>query len=351
MGGSQRRFAQLVDGAPSGRYRHTVLSLNGMTDMAQHFPERCPVTVVTLDDGNAGLGTLARCRRYLRNLRPNLLVTYNWGSMDWCIANAIAPLAPHLHIEDGFGPEEKQRQLRRRVWTRRLVLGGGDCKVVVPSRSLERLAREEWKIPPHKLQYIPNGVDCRRFYQQPGLSPKGRPLVLGTVATVRAEKNIGRMIRLFDAFAGQPGAAAMELVIVGDGPERIRLEEAARRSPSAHKIRFTGACSAPELELPKFDIFLLTSDTEQMPLSVLEAMACGLPIISFAVGDVPRMVAPENQEFVRIPLQDDAKFIEQLASMAASPSLRARLGQANRAWAVRHFDQELMLKRYMQLFG
>lgn len=320
--------------------------------MADHLPKGGGVDVITpaIPKGS-GLGTWAHCRRQLRQFQPDLLVTYNWGSMDWCISNLLAPLARHVHIEDGFGPEEKSRQLRRRVWTRRVALASRNSTIVVPSRTLEQLAREEWKIPAARLKYVPNGVDCTRFGRGPRPPRGGRPLVLGTVATVRPEKNLGRMIHLFNILAAQPEAPALELVIVGDGPERARLEEVARRSAFPDKIRFTGASATPELELEKFDIFALTSDTEQMPLGVLEAMASRLPVISFAVGDVPHMVAPENRAFVCIPLQNDAEFVEQLRLLASSEFLRASLGEANRAWAQKHFDQGLMLKCYMELFG
>src|SRR5437764_4374741 len=113
MGGSQSRFVQLVKGAGE-RYRHTVLSLDGRIEMAGHLPNGSAVDVITppIQKGS-GLGTWAHCRRQLRQLKPDLLVTYNWGSMDWCLSNYFAPLARHLHIEDGFGPEENSRQLRR----------------------------------------------------------------------------------------------------------------------------------------------------------------------------------------------------------------------------------------------
>ncbi|MBW8707685.1 MAG: glycosyltransferase [Alphaproteobacteria bacterium] len=181
---------QLVKGAGE-RYRHTVLSLDGRIEMSDHLPNGSAVAVITpaIQKG-FGLGTWAHCRRQLRQLRPDLLVTYNWGSMDWCLSNYFVPLARHLHIEDGFGPEEKSRQLRRRVWTRRLALTGANSIVVVPSRSLERLAREDWKIPESNLRYIPNGVDCLRFGSFPRVQQEGRPLVVGTVSTIRLEKNL-----------------------------------------------------------------------------------------------------------------------------------------------------------------
>ncbi|MBW8707686.1 MAG: glycosyltransferase family 4 protein [Alphaproteobacteria bacterium] len=159
------------------------------------------------------------------------------------------------------------------------------------------------------------------------------------------------MIRLFDTLAAQLGLPALELVIVGDGPERMALEAEARRSRCAAQIRFTGASSSPELELSKFDIFALTSDTEQMPLSILEAMASGLPVVSFAVGDVADMVSPQNRAFASIALDDDAGFVKNLRSLILSPALRSEFGEANRSWAATHFDQQLMLKRYIELFG
>lgn len=352
VGGSQMRFAQLAAGA-GGRYRHTVLSLDGNIEMGAHLPADVVVDIVNPKvPKRSGFGTWMACRRLLLDLRPDLLVTYNWGSMDWCIANSIAPAVRHVHIEDGFGPEERRQQLRRRAWTRRIALSGGSCTVAVPSRSLVQLAREEWNIPARCLKYIPNGVDCTRFNSAPPPTrDTARRLVIGTVAALRPEKNLGRLIRMFNVLIVRTGSAALELVIVGDGPERAQLEEGARLGIGAGKIRFVGATPTPEAELAKFDIFVLTSDTEQMPLSVLEAMACGLPLVSFAVGDVPYMSSPENRALASISLDDDDSFIEKLQLLVSSPSLRATLGAANRSWAVKHFNQELMLNRYVELFG
>jgi glycosyltransferase involved in cell wall biosynthesis len=298
-------------------------------------------------DKTSGLRSWLRCRTYLRQFRPDMLVTYNWGAMDWCISNRIAPLARHVHIEDGFGPEERQSQLRRRVWGRRLALSGNNSVVVVPSQSLARLARESWKIPSTNLRYVPNGVDCARF--QGGMERASGPLVIGTVAALRPEKNLARLIRLFGAFAAQRPQS--QLVIVGDGPERRKLEQLAVAGGHGDRILFTGATAAPERELTRFDIFALSSDTEQMPLSVLEAMASGLPVLSFDVGDVGAMVAEENQSQAAIPLADDDAFLRHMGDLADSEALRGRLGRANQARARTVFDQQLMLQRYFELFG
>jgi glycosyltransferase involved in cell wall biosynthesis len=117
------------------------------------------------------------------------------------------------------------------------------------------------------------------------------------------------------------------------------------------RILFTGATETPEIELAKFDIFALTSDTEQMPLSVLEAMAARLPVVSFAVGDLPEMVAEENRPFVSTPLGNEEEFRVHLGRLIQSAELRLRLGVANQVRAEKNFDVALMADRYAALFG
>ena len=101
----------------------------------------------------------------LRQLNPALLVTYNWGAIEWALAAAFTNI-PYIHVVDGFGPEEAERQLARRVWFRRLALARCS-RVVVPSRTLYRLAKEVWRLPEERIVYIPNGVDPVRFARTP----------------------------------------------------------------------------------------------------------------------------------------------------------------------------------------
>ena len=97
-----------------------------------------------------------------------------------------------------------------------------------------------------------------------------------------------------------------------------------------------------------FDVFALTSDTEQMPLSLMEAMASGLPVVSTDVGDVRAMLAPENLPWVGA--RDDTVVADLLASLLADRGARARVGAANRAKAERDFDQEVMFNTWRGLW-
>ena len=124
-------------------------------------------------------------------LHPDLLVTSNWGSIEWALAR-IGTGVPHLHMEDGFGPEERARQLPRRVLARRLLLRRST--VVVPSRLLWRVANEIWRLPRSNVRLLANGIDVDRFAT--ARPHRGaQPVVIGTVAALRPEKNLARLIR------------------------------------------------------------------------------------------------------------------------------------------------------------
>ena len=97
----------------------------------------------------------------MRTRALDLLVTYNWGSIEWALANGAAEI-PHIHIEDGFGPEESKRQFPRRVWTRRLALRRSI--VVVPSLTLKEMAFKVWHLNKASVRYIPNGIEPREHF-------------------------------------------------------------------------------------------------------------------------------------------------------------------------------------------
>ncbi len=178
-----------------------------------------------------------------------------------------------------------------------------------------------------RVIYLPNGIDCGRFSRAcpiRSFSPRSgltdEHLVVGTVAALRAEKNLGRLLRLFAAL---PPSLSARLVIVGDGPERGALEEIAVHLGIADRVVMTGAMAAPERILGRFDVFALSSDTEQMPNSILEAMAAGLPILATDVGDVKRIVARENVPFV-ISREDEASIGARVDDVAAGLARHGR---------------------------
>jgi glycosyltransferase involved in cell wall biosynthesis len=293
---------------------------------------------------------IASSTRALRHLRPDLLLTYNWGAIEWAMASRFWRVPRHIHLEAGFGRGEADSQIRRRVLFRRWALGS--CAlIVVPSRRLEYLAHHVWRLPAGRVAYVPNGVDVARFTAPirdgvPGFIRRREELVIGTVAPLRPEKNVGRLLRVF---ANLDGSRPLRLVIAGDGTERGALERMAAELGIADRVIFTGQV-APESVLGTFDIFALSSDTEQMPNALLEAMAAGRPVAAVDVGDVKDIVCKGNREFI-VPRDDGAAFARMISRLLESPAQRAQLGRENRERVVAEFSQERMFAAYSVVFG
>lgn len=352
QGGVPLRISTVLDDlGPS--YRHTVVALDGGFAARRRIDPAVDVSYVDpAIDKTRPLRALKTIISTLRRVQPDLLLTYNWGAVEWAIANRLWPVAPHLHFESGFGPEEADGQLRRRVRVRRLALARTH-KVVVPSQNLMRIATEIWRLNPRRLAYVPNGVDCALFASAPdpalipGIARAAGAVVVGTVAPLRGEKNLARLLRNFAAVGPQRNA---HLIVVGDGAERIGLERLAMELGVGERVLFPGHVERPERVYGLMDVFALSSDTEQMPNALTQAMAAGRPVVSTDVGDVRVMVAEENRPFVA-PLGDEAAYAAALARLIDDAALRTTLGDANRRRANEAYPLHGMFAAYRALLS
>jgi glycosyltransferase involved in cell wall biosynthesis len=350
VGGAQTRFAAIAD-ALGQEFAHVVVSGDGHHDAAalveRHVPLRLRPIAWRKGSG-LSLSNLRAFRSALRGERPDLLLTYNWGAIEWALADRVRPICPHLHVVDGFGPEEALAQLPRRVWLRRFVLSR-NAAVAVPSHTLRKLAIESWRLNPAKVHLIPNGVDAAALAGQAtqsfGLRRHAGERLFGTLAGLRPEKNLGRLLRIA---ALLPGAIPWRLVIVGEGSERARLEALARELGLVERVVFTGYVDRPGSVLGELDVYVLTSDTEQMPIAVLEAMAVGLPVLATDVGDLRLMLPLACRGACLLARDQEGAFAARLADLLGAPDERRRLGALNREKTA-EFSLEAMVGRYERL--
>jgi len=343
LGGPQARLVELANHF-GARYRHVVMAMDGNYEAGERLHRTVPWEALRLPVQRGGaLANRALFRRILKARKPDLLITYNWGAIEWAAAN-LPGVVPQVHAEDGFGPEEVMRQLPRRVWTRRVLLGWARVPVIVASRNLERIAVEQWRLSASRVHFIANGVpvsDERRTVHE---TPPGR-LTIGTVAGLRAEKNLGRLLR---AFALVRKRHAARLVIVGDGPERMALEALARDLGIADDVEFAGYSNDPLAWLRTFDLFALASNTEQLPISMLEAMACGVPVAATMVGDVAGIV-PRVAHAALAPAEDGA-FAQMLLRVIDRRADWPAWVAAGLEQIRRHYRPEHMRGRWQRVF-
>jgi len=355
LGGKEARAVRLMN-IWGNRLHHTVVSADHDAmgaakaisgDVPCDFPKKAAPSL----HGMPGLRRYREWARYMQEF--DLVLTYNWGAMDAVMAHRIfSPfmhLPPLIHHEDGFNEDEAHRLKAKRNIFRRLALGSAHA-LVVPSRNLDRIAQDIWRRPERQVQLIFNGIDVDAYARQPasdaipGFHRAEGKLVVGTLAGLRAVKNLPRLVRVLTPFKDR-----VQLVIVGEGPERESIEQ------QAHAVGFDALCMPGFLPDPwkyigLFDIFALSSDSEQFPISLVEAMAAGLPAVSTDVGDVRNMVAKSNVPFV-VPVTDEQAIADAFSSLIADPALRHTIGQDNRERARSDYCEADMVARYAALYG
>lgn len=353
-GGKELRCARLID-AFGPKINHVIVSAEpDSLSAAHHIKPTIPTRYVRDFPPMTGAPTPWRLHRIANAMRDfDLILTYNWGAMDTVMAHTIFAqpfgLPPLVHHEDGFNADEADGLKASRNWYRRIALGRANA-LVVPSRTLEAVARETWLQPADKVHRIANGIATRDFVRKPRkdalprLIKRDNEFWVGTLAGLRAVKNLPRMVR---AFSGLPDN--WQLVILGEGPERDAIRDEAIRLNIVHRVHLPGFVD-PAKAVGLFDIFALSSDSEQFPLSLVEAMAAGLPIAAPAVGDVAQIVAKENRPYI-VPVGDEAALGSALERLAEDRDLRIALGQANRKRAQEQFDENGMISEYRALYA
>ncbi|HEX6883075.1 MAG TPA: glycosyltransferase [Planctomycetota bacterium] len=348
-GGPQVRATRLLPELPRD-WRHAIVALDGNTAARTLLAQELGVELLPAPPRAGTLRTTRALARLLVTWRPDLLLTYNFGALDALLAARLTGLRAVVHHEDGFLPDEVAGFKRRRVWARRLVLPGTHA-VIVPSHRLEEIARTLWHLAPPHLLRIPNGLAPGDFPERDG-NPRRRAelgigaeeLVVGSVGHLRPEKNPVRLVEAMGAVAGH-------LLMLGDGPERPRVEAAARAAGLGSRLHLVGHRVAPQADYQAMDVFALSSDTEQMPVALLEAMASALPVVATDVGDVRRILPEEQGELVVPAAAGPAGLARALQRLLADPALRARLGRANRARVEREFSFERMVSAYRSVYG
>ena len=353
LGGPQARAVQLMD-AWGEEYAHSIVSVTrGELAARERLGASVTVDFPEFPDLKSGSlpSRLLASRNRVRELNPDLILTYNWGAIEVVMSARLFGGPPLIHHEDGFGPDELTVQLPRRVWFRRFALPGAKC-LIVPSKTLERAARAVWKRPQASIAYVPNGIEVALFDATlspraiPGLDRADNVLQVGTVTGLRKEKNLPRLVRVFAEAARGLNA---RLVIVGAGPEHDAILEEARARGVAIRVHLPGFLPGPHRYVGLFDVFAITSDTEQFPLSLVEAMAARLPVVCTAVGDIPEIVSAENRPHVT-PTEDEAILAVNLRKLLSDADLRRKIGGANRARVEREFTLRAMCERYHSLY-
>ncbi len=230
----------------------------------------------------------------------------------------------------------------------------GPMQLVGVTAEVQQLLRQ-W-VPRNRrpVACVPNGIDLTVIdAAQPGHLVRKKhgwcqcdPLI-GTVARLSPEKDFQSLLRAFRRLREE--AAGARLVIVGEGPSRPQIEDAVKSMALHDSVELTGARQdVPDL-LRAFDVFVLSSWTEGLPIALLEAMAAGLPIAATAVGGVPD-VLDQGKCGLLAPAGEPTAMLHLLMQLVREHDLRQQLGRAARAKIERRHTVARTAEQYEQLY-
>lgn len=354
VGGLQTLLAQCIERMPEQHYRHAVVCLAGHTDYAS-LVRRPDVRFHTLDkQPGQSFSSHRALWKLLRRLRPAVLHTYNISTIEYCLTAWLARVPLRIHAEHGRDSIEMSGRHRKYNTLRRLLVPFVDTFVPV-SADLGAWLRHTVGVPQHKIRMIANGVDTNHF--TPGPAPVVQPAAprtiwIGTVGRIDRIKNHDGLLDAFGlllaAFPLQQ--ADLRLAIVGDGPLLPALRARVAREAWGHQVWLPGARADVAAIMRGFCVFVLPSLSEGAPVTILEAMATGLPVVASRVGGVPQLVIDGQTGLLSDPA-DPHSLAGAIGAYIADPALAARHGAAGRAHVNAHCCVDTMVTQYDALYG
>jgi glycosyltransferase involved in cell wall biosynthesis len=296
------------------------------------------------------LRMFSRVSKLIRELRPHIVHTHNY-----VLRYALPPAMRHrvpaiVHTIHNVADREVDRAgmwLQKRAFRRRVTPVAIAGEAAASFERVYGLARP---------RLIMNGIDVERYAaaamtrdawrKAEGFRPDD--LLFACIARYFPQKNHKALIEAFAAGpARMPNAY---LLLAGDGPLEAELEAEARSAGLAGRVRLLGRRDdIPEL-LAACDVFTLASLWEGNPLSVMEAMAAGRPVVVTAVGGMPELAESGKHGFV-VPAGDVPALKSAMMRLAGEGITRRWMGLAAAAHARRNFDHRLMVRAYESLYG
>ncbi len=281
-----------------------------------------------------------------RRERAGVLVTHHFRQLFHAAASSFFLKTKLIHIEHDYHfYSDDPTSLKRLAFLLKFV----DSFVVVSSDIADWFC-EQIPAAAEKIITIENGIDTERFRPDPERRTAMRSscgidenaFVVGTCARLEPIKNIELLIDGFAGFKSHHDNA--RLIIIGDGSLMPALQRRVKDLNIKESVLFFGLQSAVEQYLAMFDLYAITSHDEGMPLSVLEAMASGLPVVAANVGSLPRLVSDSTG--ILLEHSSAHALRTAMASLCRSAPSLTEKGLNARQLVLDRFSLQTMVERY-----
>lgn len=358
VGGLENGLVNLVNSTPPERYRHAIVSLTDATEF-RHRIQRADVPVLVLQKApGRDLGVHRRLWRLLRSLRPDVVHTRNLAALEHAVTAAVAGVPARVHGEHGRDIYDLDGANVKYNMLRRMVRPAVHRYIAVSGELAEWLVRVV-RVNPARVTRICNGVDVERFAPTLGgratIGPPGfatpDAFVIGSVGRLEPVKDPLTLVRAFARLvtSDHPARDRFRLVIIGWGSLGPVATEMLRAANAEHLAWLPRERSDVSDMMRGLDLFVLPSLREGISNTILEAMACGLPVVATRVGGNPELVG-DAENGTLVPPADPIAMADAILAYATQPELRRRHGLAARTRAETKFGMPAMVESYLSVY-
>jgi sugar transferase (PEP-CTERM/EpsH1 system associated) len=358
-GGLENGVVNLINHLPTTAFRHAVVALTEVAPQFSRRVQRDDVEMIALHKpAGHGFKLYPQLHRLFRQRRPAIVHTRNLAALECQVPAALAGVPVRIHGEHGRDVDDLDGTSVRYQWARR-VYSPFVHQYVALSRDLAGYLEGCVGVPPARISQVYNGVDLDRFQGQRGNRqtipdcPFNDPalFVVGTVGRMQTVKAQTLLARAFvRALEQQPSLRdRLRLVMVGEGPLRAESQALLDAAGVTSLAWLPGERDDVPDVMRGLDCFVLPSLAEGISNTILEAMACGLPVLATAVGGNVELV-DDGVTGALVAGADVDALAAGLVVMASNPARAAAMGLAGRARVERHFSLRSMVGAYHGLY-
>lgn len=291
-----------------------------------------------------------RLAKVIRMMGPDVIHMHNPSALLYgAIAGKLAGAFHMMVTQHGsISAESRKMQFATRQLSRVID------KNIPVSIDIEKYIRDHFCINKDKIETIINGIDGHIYRSDAvkGIAKRKQfraedKVVIGHVARLSPEKDQKNLLKAFSMVVKE--IDNVRLFIVGDGPLRNDLESLAKELNISDKVVFAGFQGDIPALLNMFDLFVLSSIREGTSLTLIEAMAAGLPIVATDIGGNPNVVSDKNTGLL-VPAQDPDKLAEAIICLCRNPKMREEMGKAGRKRMEENFNLGRTADRYAELY-
>ncbi|HEX7026518.1 MAG TPA: glycosyltransferase family 4 protein [Gammaproteobacteria bacterium] len=351
-GGAETVFAQVATGVRQYNIQ-SFAAIKGEDWLAAELRRRKLDPLFVDSKGSFSFRYLSQLINIVHTHKIDLILSHLFGSNVYCSLAGLICRVPVISVFHGnvdISPNDTLAKFKFRVIT------AGSTRIVFVSNYLRDEMTRRFNLNTGKCVTIYNGIPVQNFLPsfndeiRNELGLKHDDLLIGAIGNIRPAKGYDQLVSAAAILAGRSDRYKFLVVGEGNNPLQAELHRRVDNLSLSGRFFFRGFCNDVARVLNNFDIFVQSSTSEGFSLSIVEAMACGLPIVATRSGGPQEILTHEKNALMVDPYSPEqiAAAIEKLAE---NPQLARMLSINARNHAVVSFSQETMLRAYLKLFG